>query len=444
MVTKRSLAGIFLLGLLVSRLIAGEGPDRPRRRDFSGPAGAVPFEVSLSQAFDEEGSPTLAIGISIPYRRLVFFKRDSKFEARYRVLLELRDGDGKYLRGEVWEESVVAADYGQTSAAGSLSNSRRIFRVEPGNYKANVTLEVMETSRSFKRERTVRIVGRSESTIALTDPVFAISSIRAGASKPPWGEIVIHGCESPERDGVRMNPGAVYADFGAWPSLGYSVVGPLPSSGAGSYLVSIRVKDMRGNILLYGRKLIPSGDAGHRYICVDFSIAGFLIGNYDVSSVVELPGTGKSAQSLGTLTVLLSRGMLGYYFTEMIEILSLFAEDEELAELKGSEPAERMQAWMNFWKRRDPTPDSELNEGMIEIFQRLRHVVGAFSRMRPGWETDMGKVYIRFGEPDKIDERQTTSFKDYQLWYYYSRGVVYVFEDSAGSGEYVLVTTRMI
>jgi hypothetical protein len=34
--------------------------------------------------------------------------------------------------------------------------------------------------------------------------------------------------------------------------------------------------------------------------------------------------------------------------------------------------------------------------------------------------------------------------RNYQLWYYYSKGVVYVFEDAIGTGEYRLLTTEMI
>ena len=57
----------------------------------------------------------------------------------------------------------------------------------------------------------------------------------------------------------------------------------------------------------------------------------------------------------------------------------------------------------------------------------------------------MGKIYIKHGCPDKIEDRQASRLGgNYQLWYYYSKGVVFIFEDSMGSGEYHLYSTEMM
>jgi hypothetical protein len=57
----------------------------------------------------------------------------------------------------------------------------------------------------------------------------------------------------------------------------------------------------------------------------------------------------------------------------------------------------------------------------------------------------MGKIHIKNGAPDKVEDRQderTGAY--YRLWYYYSKGIAYVFEDAIGTGEYRLLTTEMI
>jgi GWxTD domain-containing protein len=113
-------------------------------------------------------------------------------------------------------------------------------------------------------------------------------------------------------------------------------------------------------------------------------------------------------------------------------------------------PEERFAAWKAFWLKRDPTPSTNANEEYGEFLRRLRHVLASFARHKPGWQTDMGKVYMRNGPPDKIEsagESATASSRPatyYTLWYYYSQGLVYVFEDVLGSGDPRLLMTRVM
>jgi GWxTD domain-containing protein len=57
-----------------------------------------------------------------------------------------------------------------------------------------------------------------------------------------------------------------------------------------------------------------------------------------------------------------------------------------------------------FWKRRDPTPDTVENEFKEEHYRRI-----AFANQHyltstvPGWKTDRGRIYITFGPPDAIE-----------------------------------------
>jgi GWxTD domain-containing protein len=67
--------------------------------------------------------------------------------------------------------------------------------------------------------------------------------------------------------------------------------------------------------------------------------------------------------------------------------------------------AERDAFITQFWKRRDPTPDTAVNEGQIEFTRRIdyarEHLANADSAAVPGYETDRGRWYVMFGPPDK-------------------------------------------
>ena len=126
-------------------------------------------------------------------------------------------------------------------------------------------------------------------------------------------------------------------------------------------------------------------------------------------------------------------------------MLSIIAEEDEIAAFAKVAPDERPGEWVRFWKRRDSNPRTEENEELGEFLSRLRYVIKTFSRFRHGWETDRGRVYIRYGPPDKIVDREGRSLgSSYKLWYYYSRNIVYVFEDTLGTGEFRLKTAQPI
>lgn len=93
-----------------------------------------------------------------------------------------------------------------------------------------------------------------------------------------------------------------------------------------------------------------------------------------------------------------------------------------------------------FWKSRDPDPDTEENEYKDEYFKRIEEANHLFKEGSPGWLQDRGRVYILLGPPW---ERQTyprgINFYDKpeEIWYY--GWFVIRFVDNDWSGEYRLV-----
>ncbi len=106
-----------------------------------------------------------------------------------------------------------------------------------------------------------------------------------------------------------------------------------------------------------------------------------------------------------------------------------------------------------FWRRRDPTPATLVNEYRQLFWNRVLEVNAKFlDSPGPGWQTDRGKIYILYGPPDEISEdpnaRVGTGTSDGAgiiRWTYLKPGgrrdvdpVVYVPFVRDGSGEYRL------
>jgi len=116
---------------------------------------------------------------------------------------------------------------------------------------------------------------------------------------------------------------------------------------------------------------------------------------------------------------------------------------------------EREQFIEQFWLRRDPDPDTDVNEYREEYYQRIAYANEHFTSGIPGWKTDRGRMYIMFGPPDEKEshpsggsyDRPTwegggsTSTYPFETWWYrYIEGVgsdvEIEFVDPTGSGEY--------
>jgi GWxTD domain-containing protein len=102
-----------------------------------------------------------------------------------------------------------------------------------------------------------------------------------------------------------------------------------------------------------------------------------------------------------------------------------------------------------FWKKRDPNPDTPVNEFKIEHYRRIGYANLHFSRTREthdGWHADMGRVYILYGEPSERERYPLTSeSKSWEQWNYneLEGGVYFIFVDEDGYGVYRLIHTTL-
>ena len=102
---------------------------------------------------------------------------------------------------------------------------------------------------------------------------------------------------------------------------------------------------------------------------------------------------------------------------------------------------------VNFWKGRDPTPGTPKNEMREAFYARITEADRRFTDQqhgsRPGWRTDMGRIYIRMGEPVEILRRSQVGLAaPYQVWRFQgAREMWYVFVDRTNFGSYELVAS---
>jgi GWxTD domain-containing protein len=137
------------------------------------------------------------------------------------------------------------------------------------------------------------------------------------------------------------------------------------------------------------------------------------------------------------------------------DVVYIITDEEKQAFKRLKTDEERQQFVEQFWLRRDPTPDTEENEYKEEHYRRIAYANDHFASGIPGWKTDRGMIYIKYGAPDEIDshpsggsyerpieegggETSTYPFEDWRYRYIDGVGtnVIIEFVDTTMSGEY--------
>jgi GWxTD domain-containing protein len=94
----------------------------------------------------------------------------------------------------------------------------------------------------------------------------------------------------------------------------------------------------------------------------------------------------------------------------------------------------------DFWLKRDPDPDTPLNEFQREFEARVDYATKRFKEGVPGFNTDRGRVYIFMGPPNKVEEfppQPGQSVRGFIVWWsYYDDKLAVEFIDETGTGEY--------
>ena len=137
------------------------------------------------------------------------------------------------------------------------------------------------------------------------------------------------------------------------------------------------------------------------------------------------------------------------------DVAYIISDEERKAFKKLATDEEREQFIESFWRRRDPDPDTDENEYKEEYYERIAYANEHFSSGKPGWMTDRGRIYIKFGKPHEIETHPTggpyhrpsyhgggsTTTYPFEVWFYrhipgVGSGIEIEFVDPTGTGEY--------
>jgi GWxTD domain-containing protein len=102
----------------------------------------------------------------------------------------------------------------------------------------------------------------------------------------------------------------------------------------------------------------------------------------------------------------------------------------------------KAQFLINFWKEFDPSPASPGNEFFQKVMERYHYANKNFGWANiEGWNTDRGRVIIKYGFPDDVQQFHSQGgTRPHEIWVYeQDKSYIFVFMDARNDGHFILI-----
>jgi GWxTD domain-containing protein len=404
-------------------LTPGTSPDRPR------------FSVDATLQLGETGQPTVRLDYRMSRSELLFERTPpAGYRAAYEVrVIFYRDKGERQATGDTYTRELRAENYTATRQRGEDIADHLDFQLPPGKYRAEVAVTDLVAERMSATAVPIEVPSAPPGLVWFSDLTLGVSEPTSGA---------------PDTRFV-PNPSRRYGDnITAYAAMG-EIFDRRPEHTADStYRLYYKVAAETGEQIVNADTTIARR-AGRTSFLLRPRLANAGAGSYRLTVAITVPPRPGSKEKATTIKrdksfeVDQSRATMGFASAQSVDVLRYVATQQEMDEIgRLSGEDERKAYWDAFWKRRDPSPETQENEARDAFYQRVQYANQHFATGGPGWKSDMGRIYIVYGRPDEVI-RNPFNFDrpPEEIWYYYRDRSTFTFVDHDGFGRYELVST---
>jgi len=401
------------------------------------------FEFDLFNVKSSNGESHLEVFTRVPFSSLQFTEQQNSFFSQYEILAEVFEIDEKgrqraVVLSKIWERSKKIDSFRNTQSDTLADLSTQTLKdLSPGSYAMEMQLEDRNSGATFLRKQKFEIKAFNKAT-ELSGLLFAddfdastgklTPNIASAIGSDKDDLVLFYEIYSDRRKPVKVSYQIYNKKVNAKPS--FKSVLPFRS----------KKDDM---VFEYESTETVNLDSGENEATRDLDLSKLKIGEYVVRVQVKDIDDNILSSSAKDLSIQWT-GLEDQIadIAGSVNQLKYIAKSSEIREInRAPNMQERSRLFRAFWNRRDPTPGTPRNERMEEYYYRIKFANDRYSRFGDGWETDLGQVFILYGEPDYIQRYPYSygSSKPYQVWSYYSIGRRFVFIDRTGVGDYQLL-----
>ncbi len=358
--------------------------------------------------------------LQVPYSRIQFLKTNDGYKGGYTLYLTFYNKNGKKIvLKKIWTEKISTSKFKSTISNLSYNISYRNYYLKPGIYKLKIKIEDNYSKSSNWAEATVTVLPLRKK-LDISDIILVSRKVTSGNIQKIVPNI--------KRSITTKDKGLTFF---------YE----LYSDSARTVNIKYKILNLRKDTA-YTETITKQLKAGKNFIYQVLKNTELSLGVYSlIIKVFDSDGNFK----VGIGKKFFAR--ISSYPTSITDLdlaidqMIYIASQDEINYIKaGKTYKEKLRRYMAFWKKKDPSPNTEENEILDEYYRRVEYANANFKGYYPGWRTDMGIVYITLGPPDQV-ERHPFNYdsKPYEIWYYYDLNKSFVFVDETGFGDYRLI-----
>jgi GWxTD domain-containing protein len=364
----------------------------------------------------------LDLYIELPLENIQFKRNPSteKFEAHIDYFITIKNSKDKIIFNNMYSEAMSNSEIEQKKIPEKSVYAIKQFYLQPGSYTLNFLLKDKNNQKEYSKDYEFSVKDFGKRRINFSDIMLVSNYTEDAEGKKEISPIVNH------------NVGNL-KDFYFF----FEVYNSSDSLLENSY--NYKVLDEKNKTLIEGNYNYYL-DSGVNKKIEKLTTNLFIIGNYTLEITDkksnELVASKIFSYRWDFLPVNLKN--LDVAISQMIYIAS---KDELDYINKAKTKEEKERRFLKYWKDKDPSPNTHRNELMIEYYNRIKIANERYSHYVEGWKTDMGMVYIIYGNPSNIERHPFESdTRPYEIWEYYDVRRRFIFIDDTGFGDYRLTT----
>ncbi len=392
---RASLLALALVAVAPSTRAADPGDEGPGELPWR-VAGGIGFTVDAA-AFPDSAGHVLEVYLRVPPATLGKLVADEEGARRLRVTARVTNRFGGRSQERHQDFTIAAAD----TAHGFGKVVLLRFTARPGPARLRVKLEDL-----LSRKRGIGYIGRRVTESAAVEGELTIPAPQAGRHLSDLEFLWVRG-DAPGASAFRRgehvaipNPERLYGLLASELRADFEARGL--ANDARPWHWHARVLEAGGRVVAEQR---GTGEAAPRMLGhIAIEMASEPAGGYDLEVTAWQEGDAGAMVRTAHFSVGWRPSSWLVDPSELDDAVHFLLSAEEEARFHRLHVGERESFLEDFWRRRDPTPDTAENEARLEFQARIRHANLSFDA--PGNErgmfSDMGRVYIRYGEPDEV------------------------------------------
>jgi len=386
------------LALLVALVAAV--PARAAVERLEGPppwrtGGLIGFTVDATARPDSAGL-VLEVSLRIPPATLSRLARDEAGQARVQVDARIRGRYGS--RKQEASHEFVIEPQDSTRGLGRVIEMR--FPAAPGPCRVTVRLTDL-----ISRHPTL-LGGRDAHEKGELAGEFEIPKAQDGRTMSqiqflwPFPDTTAGSVFERRGQTIVPNPDRLYGLFAEQMLAGFSARGRPGDARAWHWVA--RVFDAKGEGVAQRESTLAGGQPFFAETAFDFS--GEPAGGYDLEVKLWQEGDTTALTQRERFSIGWQPDTWLHSAAEANDEAHFLFQASTEDDFVRMQPGEQEALMDEFWRMRDPTPETAYNEALETFRARVRHANAVYSRtgLERGMFTDMGRVYIRYGEPSEI------------------------------------------